>query len=242
MKTFGLIGKKLGHSFSQKYFEEKFKRSGILNSRYLNFELENIDVLKSLLKTRSFSGLNVTIPYKESVIPFLDSLSDEAKTIGAVNTIAFKSGKLIGHNTDHIGFRNSIKPFLENTMDRALILGTGGAAKAVVFALETIGLDCLMVSRHPNNNELSYADLNEYVLKHHLLIVNTTPVGTSPNINECPKIPYNCITENHLVVDLIYNPSESLFLKKAREQKAVILNGKTMLIQQAEEAWSIWNS
>ena len=242
MKTYGLIGEKLGHSFSKKFFEEKFKRSGILNTCYLNFELNRINELISLLNTKSISGLNVTIPYKESVIPYLDTLSKEAKTIGAVNTIVFKSGKLIGHNTDHIGFKNSIKPFLENTMDRALILGSGGASKAVVYALESIGLNCLVVSRTPKKDELSYEDINEFVLKHHLLIVNTTPLGTAPNINECPKIPYACITEKHLVVDLIYNPSESLFLKKAKAQKAAILNGQSMLIHQAEEAWSLWDS
>lgn len=242
MKTYGLIGEKLGHSFSKNFFEEKFKRSGILNTSYLNFELDHINELIGLLNTKSISGLNVTIPYKESVIPYLNALSKEAKAIGAVNTIVFKSGKLIGHNTDHIGFKNSIKPFLENTMDRALILGSGGASKAVVYALESIGLNCLVVSRTPKKDELSYKDINEFVLKHHLLIVNTTPLGTAPNINECPKIPYACITEKHLVVDLIYNPSESLFLKKAKAQKAAILNGQSMLIHQAEEAWSLWNS
>ena len=242
MKTYGLIGEKLGHSFSKNFFEEKFKRSGILNTSYLNFELDHINKLIGLLNTKSISGLNVTIPYKESVIPYLNALSKEAKAIGAVNTIVFKSGKLIGHNTDHIGFKNSIKPFLENTMDRALILGSGGASKAVVYALESIGLDCLVVSRTPKKDELSYKDINEFVLKHHLLIVNTTPLGTAPNINECPKIPYAFITKKHLVVDLIYNPCESLFLKKAKAQKAEILNGQSMLIHQAEEAWSLWNS
>tara|TARA_B110001469_G_scaffold80362_1_gene76027 strand:- start:506 stop:1234 length:729 start_codon:yes stop_codon:yes gene_type:complete len=242
MKTYGLIGEKLGHSFSKNFFEEKFKRSGILNTSYLNFELDHINELIGLLNTKSISGLNVTIPYKESVIPYLNALSKEAKAIGAVNTIVFKSGKLIGHNTDHIGFKNSIKPFLENTMDRALILGSGGASKAVVYALESIGLDCLVVSRTPKKDELSYKDINEFVLKHHLLIVNTTPLGTAPNINECPKIPYAFITKKHLVVDLIYNPCESLFLKKAKAQKAEILNGQSMLIHQAEEAWSLWNS
>ncbi|MEZ7838312.1 MAG: shikimate dehydrogenase [Flavobacteriales bacterium] len=242
MKHFGLVGFDLKHSFSVSFFEDKFKRDGILNTSYKNFELSEISDFSDLLQNNSFSGLNVTIPYKESIIPFLDSLSSEAKSIGAVNTIEFKEGKLIGHNTDHIGFHNSIKPFLENTMERALILGTGGASKAVIYALTKIGIDCLSVSRKPKENQLSYEDLNEYVFKHHLLVVNTTPLGTSPNINECPEIPYKYLTEKHLLVDLVYNPSETLFLKKGKKQNATILNGNAMLIHQAEAAWAIWNS
>jgi len=239
---YGLLGRNLAHSFSKTFFEAKFKREALTNFSYVNIQLEEIEDLKTLLIKESFNGLNVTIPYKESVIPFLDSLTKEAEKIGAVNTIEFKDGKLIGHNTDHLGFHNSIKPFLENTMERALILGTGGASKAVVYALENIGIDCLTVSRNPKEHQLSYSELNEYVFKHHLLIVNCTPVGTSPNIGDCPQIPYGFINENHLVVDLIYNPTETLFLTKAKQQQARILNGKAMLMHQAEEAWGIWNS
>jgi shikimate dehydrogenase len=241
MKKYGLLGKNLNHSFSKSYFENKFKTEGRTDSKYLNFPISRISDFKELVNSNSFSGLNVTIPYKESIIPFLDTLSIDADKIGAVNTIDFKDGKLIGHNTDHIGFHNSIKPFLENTMERALILGTGGAAKAVIYALEKIGINCLCVSRKPKENQLSYEDINEYVLKHHLLIVNTSPLGTSPNVNECPSIPYKHLTEKHFLVDLVYNPCETLFLKKGLAQNAIVLNGKAMLIHQAEKSWEIWN-
>jgi len=242
MKQFGLIGKTLGHSFSKSYFEDKFRKEHIQNASYDNFPLKSVEEFKTLIKKNSFSGINVTIPYKVSIIPLLDELSEEVQSIGAVNTIQFKDDKLIGYNTDYIGFHNSIKPFLENTMEQALILGTGGASKAIVYALEKIGIKCLCVSRSPKENQLNYEELNEFVLKHHLLIVNTTPLGTSPNINECPDIPYQYITENHLLVDLVYNPAETLFLKKGKEKRATILNGKSMLVHQAEEAWKIWNS
>jgi len=242
MKQYGLIGKTLDHSFSKSYFENKFIKEQIQNASYSNFSLDSIEEFKSLIKKKTFSGLNITIPYKTSIIPFLDELSIQAKSIGAVNTIHFKNDKLIGYNTDYIGFLNAIKPFLKNTMEQALILGSGGASKAVVFALKKIGIKCLCVSRFPNEQQLNYDQLNDLVLKHHLLIVNTTPLGTSPNINECPNIPYQYITEKHLIVDLVYNPEETLFLKKGRKNLANILNGKSMLIHQAEEAWKIWNS
>ena len=242
MKQYGLIGKTLDHSFSKSYFENKFITQHIQNASYSNFPLESIDEFKSLIKKKTFSGLNITIPYKTSIIPFLDELSEEAKSIGAVNTIHFKNDKLIGYNTDYIGFLNAIKPFLKNTMEQALILGTGGASKAVVFALKKIGIKCSCVSRLPNEQQWNYDQLNDLILKHHLLIVNTTPLGTIPNINECPNIPYQYITEKHLLVDLVYNPEETLFLKKGRKNLANILNGKSMLIHQAEEAWKIWNS
>jgi len=242
MKQFGLIGKTLDYSFSKSYFENKFSTEHINNAAYSNFPLKSIQEFKSLIKKITFKGLNVTIPYKSSIIPFLDELSEEAKSIGAVNTIHFKNNKLIGYNTDYLGFHNAIKPFLQNTMEQALILGTGGASKAVVYALEKIGIKCLCVSRLPNEQQLNYEELNDLVIKHHLLIVNTTPLGTAPNINECPDIPYQFITEQHLLVDLVYNPEETLFLRKGRKNLANILNGKSMLIHQAEEAWKIWNS
>ena len=242
MKHFGLIGKSLRHSFSKSFFEEKFIREGISNTSYKNFELSEVKEVVELFKDPSISGLNVTIPYKKSIIPYLDSLSSEAEEIGAVNTIVFSNGKLTGHNTDHIGFQNSIKPFLENSMERALILGTGGASKAVIYALTKLGIDCLSVSRNPKEDQLSYNDLNEYVFKHHLLIVNTSPVGMYPNSNQSPEIPYQHLTKEHLLVDLIYNPSETLFLKNGKKQGARILNGEAMLIHQAEASWAIWNS
>lgn len=242
MKQFGLIGKTLGHSFSKSYFENKFEKEGVKNTSYDNFPLETIDEFKTLIKEHSFCGINVTIPYKVSVIPMLDELSEEVKEIGAVNTIQFIKGKLVGFNTDYLGFHNSLKPFLENTMEKALILGTGGASKAVVYALEKIGISCTCVSRKPQKDQLSYKDLNELAIKHHLLIINTTPLGTSPDLDQCPDIPYEFISEKHLLMDLIYNPSETLFLKKGKQNGANILNGKSMLIHQAEEAWKIWHS
>jgi shikimate dehydrogenase len=241
MKQFGLIGKSLSHSFSKIYFENKFQRESDIRSSYQDFPLERVEDFKTLIGEVDLSGLNVTIPYKETIIPFLDEMSIEAKAIGAVNTIQFKNDKIIGYNTDYIGFHNSIKPFLENTMECALILGTGGASKAVVYALERIGIKCLCVSRTPVKNQLSYDELNEFVIKYHLLIVNTTPLGTSPNTTEYPTIPYQFIGEKHLLVDLVYNPEETLFLKKGKENRAMILNGKSMLIHQAEAAWKIWN-
>ena len=176
MKQYGLIGKTLDHSFSKSYFENKFITEHIQHATYSNFPLESIEEFKLLIKKKTFSGLNITIPYKTSIITFLDELSDEAKSISAVNTIHFKNDKLIGYNTDYIGFLNAIKPFLIKTMEQALILGTGGASKAVVFALKKIGIKCLCVSRVPNEQQLNYDQLNELVLKHHLLIVNTTPL------------------------------------------------------------------
>lgn len=242
MKKFGLIGKSLGHSFSKSYFQNKFVSESISNSTYQNFPLDTISEFKSLIQSNEFTGLNVTIPYKSEIIPYLDTLSKEAKEIGAVNTIQFSNGKLIGHNTDYIGFHQAIKPFLEKTMERALILGTGGASKAIVYVLKQMGIECLFVSRTPNEKQVSYNELNEFIIKHHLLIVNTTPLGTSPNIQEHPKIPYEYLSSKHLLVDLIYNPTETFFLQKGKEKSARILNGKSMLIHQAEAAWKIWNS
>ena len=242
MKLFGLIGKKLEHSFSKSYFEKKFIRENIKDASYLNFPIESIQEFKKLVNANSFNGINITIPYKVSIIPLLDELSEEVKSIVAVNTIQFRNNKLIGYNTDHIGFYNSIKPFLIDTIKSALILGTGGASKAVVYALKKIGIKYLCVSRSPKKNQISYKKLNKYIIKHHMLIVNTTPIGTSPNINQYPNIPYEYITENHLLMDLVYNPNETLFLKKGKEKQAKILNGKSMLINHAEEAWKIWNS
>jgi len=241
MKKFGLIGRKLDHSFSKNHFEKKFKDLG-LDYSYSNFELTDIRELKKLLGSKNLSGLNVTIPYKESCIAYLDSLSKAASQIGAVNTIHFDGEQIIGHNTDYIGFTNSIKPYFTNQMSRALILGTGGASKAVLFALKKLGVDCLKVSRTPNNNQIGYHDLTELVLKHHLLVVNTTPIGTKPNINECIQFPFEYCSENHLFVDLIYNPEETLFLKRAKKQGSKILNGYSMLCHQADASWKVWNS
>ncbi len=242
MKQFGLIGKTLDHSFSKTFFIEYFEKNGI-DATYTNFPLSQIDEFKSLIQTEKLRGLNVTIPYKESVIPFLNELSEEAKTIGAVNTIQFKDDKLIGHNTDAFGFHQSIKPFLTNKHERALILGTGGASKAIAYVFKSLGIDVITISRNPEGNkQFNYTDINEHMLKACKVIVNCTPIGTSPNINDFPPIPFEFLTEEHLVVDLIYNPSETTFLRKAKENNATILNGYAMLQQQALKAWEIWES
>lgn len=243
MQTFGLIGHPLTHSFSKKYFSEKFEKEQITNCTYELFDIENIEKLNEILKsTKNLKGLNITIPYKEQVIPFLSELSPEAKKIGAVNTIKIDNEKLIGYNTDYHGFKQSLKPFIEITHERALILGTGGASKAVFHALNDLNIQCLFVSRNPkNNNEICYSDLNEYVFKHHQIIVNTTPLGTFPDTYNKPAIDYNSITSNHLLYDLVYNPEETLFLKEGKKKGAITLNGLEMLKLQAEKSWQIWN-
>ncbi len=240
MKTFGLIGKTLQHSFSKDFFSRLFAERQIAAS-YENFELSEIEEIVPILKSGAISGLNVTIPYKTAVIPFLDELSEEAAEIGAVNTIVFHSGKTIGHNTDAFGFHQSIKPFLTFQHEKALILGTGGASKAIAYTLKKIGLDVLYVSRNPNaQNEFGYDDINEYMLRACKLVVNCTPVGMFPSTNDCPKFPFNYLTTEHLVVDLIYNPAKTQFLLKAEENGATILNGQAMLEQQALKAWKLW--
>lgn len=243
MNLYGLIGHPLSHSFSKKYFTEKFEKENITDSKYELFDIDHINKLKSVLEENSnLKGLNVTIPYKEDVIPFLTKLSAEAKEIGAVNTIKIDGNILIGHNTDYFGFKQSLKPFIEINHERALILGTGGASKAVAYALKSININCLFVSRNPKNeNEISYDEVNKYVIKHHQIIVNTTPVGTFPNVNEKPLIDYDAITSNHLLYDLVYNPTETIFLKKGKEKGAITINGYQMLQLQAEKAWEIWS-
>lgn len=240
LKKYGLIGKKLSHSFSKKYFTEKFENQGI-EACYLNFELNEISDFSDLL-TKDLSGLNVTIPYKETIIPFLDELSPEAQEVSAVNTIQFSDGKLIGHNTDIFGFQQMIKPFLASHHERALILGTGGASKAVAYVLENLGIDVVFVSRSKKaNNIFGYVDINQQMCRSIKLIVNTTPVGMFPDVNVCPQFPFEFLTADHLVIDLIYNPEKTQFLAQSELQGALIVNGKTMLEQQAERAWQIWN-
>lgn len=239
MITYGLIGYPLGHSFSKAYFTEKFNNVGI-DAQYLNLEIPDIDQFKEVIATNELSGLNVTIPYKQQVIPFLDKLSEAAQQIGAVNTIQFSSGKLIGHNTDYVGFRDSLKPLLRPHHTKALVLGTGGSSKAVVYALQQMGIDVLQVSRKPSVGQVTYADINEQILAEHTLLVNTTPLGMSPNVNEAPDLPYQYINHTHLFFDLVYNPAETLFLQKAKAQGATVKNGLEMLQLQAEAAYAIW--
>jgi shikimate dehydrogenase len=257
MKTYGLIGYPLSHSFSKKYFTEKFEKENIRDCIYNLYPISTINLFPQLINDHpDLCGLNVTIPYKESVIPFLDELDATAKGIGAVNCIKIltdetktigpiKNKKLIGYNTDAFGFRQSIKPFLEKQHEKALILGTGGASKAVAYVLKEIGVDCFYVSRTKNSsakNQFTYEELNENVMNAFKLIVNSSPVGTYPNITEAPQIPYQYISSDHLLYDLVYNPEQTEFLKRGKEKGAATVNGLSMLQQQAEEAWRIWNS
>lgn len=250
MDTYGLIGFPLKHSFSAKFFTEKFMRENI-DAEYLNFELEDIlDIRRVILFNQHLKGLNVTIPYKEKVIPFLHDISPEAERIGAVNVIRIerKPGdmyyyKLTGYNTDYTGFKNSLNPILKADVHRkALILGTGGASKAVAQALKDLKIDWTYVSRSKGDNRLTYNELTSAIILDHKLIVNASPVGTFPDVDNCPDIPYQYLTTGHLLYDLVYNPETTLFLKKGKEQGAVIKNGKEMLELQALAAWEIWNN
>lgn len=243
-KTFGLLGKNISYSFSRGYFAEKFKKLNLKNHVYKNFDLQDITALPSTLKKEDFlKGMNVTIPYKEDVLKYLDKLDKTAEEIGAVNTIKFtKKGNLKGYNTDVVGFENSIKPFFKKHHKFALILGTGGASKAVAYAFKKNNIKYKFVSRNPKGKkQISYNNLTEEVLQKYQVIVNCTPIGTSPDIHLCPNIPYQFLTDKHLLYDLIYNPEVSTFLAKGLEKGAAIKNGYEMLELQAEESWRIWN-
>lgn len=244
MKKYGLIGKSLTHSFSAKYFNDKFLNEGIADCQFDLFELKNIDSIRKLVEQNpQLKGFSVTIPYKESILPYLDEMDEVVKEIGACNCVKVLDGKLIGYNTDVGGFTNSFLPLLDLHHDAAIVLGNGGAAKAIIHSLEQWSLDPLVVARNPRNkNELAWGSLTEEMVNDHKLIINTTPVGTWPNVNEYPDIPYQGIDRFHLVYDLIYNPEKTTFLKKAEAQDAVIKNGMEMLEQQADAAWVIWNS
>lgn len=242
MAEFGLIGKNIDYSFSRNYFQEKFKREQLAYS-YLNFDINNINQFPNILKNNNkLIGMNVTIPYKESIITYLDDLSPEARDIGAVNTIKVtKNGKLIGYNTDYYGFQKSLKPLLTKKHTSALILGTGGASKAIAYALKDWNIHTLFVSRTAKENILSYEEITKEIIDTHTLIINTTPLGTYPNINSFPAIPYSFLTSNHLLYDLTYNPSNTMFMQKGSVSGAQTSNGYEMLIGQAEKAWEIWN-
>jgi shikimate dehydrogenase len=238
MRTFGLIGKTLSHSFSEGYFNEKFHKEDINDAEYKNFELNNISEFTDLISKIKHSGLNVTTPYKESIIPFLDELTPHAKAIGAVNTIQFKDNKLIGHNTDTIGFSQSIYPLL-NERNKALVLGNGGASKAIQYALKTLNIEYKIVSR---KSSFDYSDISSKSIGYYDIIINTTPLGTYPEIADFPQIPYKELNENHLLFDVIYNPTESAFLRFGKTRNCSIKNGLEMLETQAESSWKIWNS
>lgn len=243
MRKFGLIGYPLTHSFSCKYFTEKFLREHRTDCAYDNYPLVSIELLPSLIeKETEIKGLNVTIPYKESVKPFLNELDDTAAFVGAVNCIDITSNIYKGYNTDVIGFELSLKPLLKAHHRQALILGTGGASKAVAYVLSKLGIAYKLVSRNRSGDYWIYDDLDKEIIQEHTVIINTTPLGTSPDIFSIPDIPYQFLSSEHLLYDLVYNPAETVFLQKGKEQGATIKNGYEMLELQAEASWKIWNN
>ena len=242
MRLFGLIGKPLTHSFSKSYFTNFFQQNGIADCRYENFELDQIQSFTELVKSQSqLAGLNVTIPYKEAVLPFLHFQDDVVRAIGACNCIKVSNGQLYGFNTDVIGFRESLSSRLKPHHTRALILGTGGAAKAVAYALGQLAIKYQIVSRKEQEGLLNYETLNEKLLIAHTLIVNTTPLGMYPQIDTFPPIDYSRLTSDHLLFDLVYNPERTAFLEKGSQFGADVMNGHEMLLIQAKESWRIWN-
>ena len=243
-KLYGLLGKNISYSFSRGYFTDKFEKLKLKKSKYVNFDLQNIEDFPSIIdENEHLKGINVTIPYKEEIIPFLSKIDKTAKKIGAVNTIKFtKRGNLKGYNSDVVGFENSLIPLLKKHHKRALILGTGGASKAIAYALKRNDIKYKFVSRNPEGKkEISYNSLTQEVVEKHTIIINSTPLGTFPDIDKCPNIPYQFITHNHILYDLIYNPAISTFLSKGNENEAITKNGLQMLEMQAEESWRIWN-
>lgn len=243
MRKFGLIGYPLSHSFSQKYFTEKFSKENIPDCVYENFSLPEIGQISSvLINEPQLCGLNVTIPYKEQIIPFLHFKNDVVEKTGACNCIKITDGKLHGYNTDVIGFEISLNKKLEDYHSHALILGTGGAAKAVEYVMKKLGIKYKFVSRKTSDaNTINYNDLDENIIQTHTLIINTAPVGMYPNVDAYPNIPYQALAEKHYLFDLIYNPEKTMFLQKGAKRGAAIQNGHEMLIIQAEESWRIWN-
>jgi shikimate dehydrogenase len=243
MRKFGLIGYPLSHSFSKKFFTEKFEKEGLKDCVYDIYPMESIAQLPALLKDNPLlEGLNITIPYKEQVISYLTNKSEVVRKTGACNCIKIAEGELTGYNTDVDGFEQSLKKHLTEHHKQALILGTGGAAKAVEYVLKKLGIKYRYVSRKPSVKNLSYEQLTAQVITSHTLIINTTPLGMYPNITQAPPIPYHFLTPAHYLFDLTYNPTKTLFLQKGEEHGAVIQNGLDMLIVQAEESWIIWNS
>lgn len=239
IRKYGLIGYPLTYSFSPSYFAVKFEEKGIIDAEYFSYPLERIEGIKGLIDS-GILGFNVTIPYKEQIIPYLDELSDAARTVGAVNTVQVVDGKLIGYNTDVYGLENSLYRLLDRAyVDKALILGTGGASKACQYVLDQMGIEYKLVSR--NSKYLTYDQLDTEILVDHKLIINTTPLGTSPNVDTCPDIPYKSFGASHFAFDLVYNPEKSLFLTRAEKRGAAIMNGLSMLHDQADESWKIWN-
>jgi len=243
VKTYGIIGKKISYSFSKTYFTKKFLKNNLKNYNYINFDIDSVNELSNILKTKNLRGLNITIPYKEKVLKFIDRIDEDAKFIGAINTIKVNyDNTLVGYNTDYIGFIKSIKPHIKSNHKKALILGTGGASKAIVYGLNKLSIISTKVSRKKTNGYIMYNELNKKIILDHQIIINCTPIGTYPDIENYPKIPFKYLTNKHICYDLIYNPNETRFLKKSKKMGAEIINGLKMLEIQAEESWKIWNS
>ena len=246
MKKYGLIGNPLGHSFSKGYFNEKFSNENI-DAEYVNFEIPTIDDLPAVIaENKNLCGLNVTIPYKEKVISYLDEVTTDARAIGAVNVIRIERSakgepRLIGYNSDIVGFTQSIEPMLENHHKKALILGTGGASKAIFHGLKKLGIEAIFVSRRNMAGTVQYKDITPEVIQEYNVIVNCTPCGMYPHTDECPDLPYEAITEKNLLYDLIYNPDQTLFMRKGAERGAKVKNGLEMLLLQAFDSWRFWN-
>lgn len=241
MTKYGIIGYPLGHSFSRGFFTEKFARESI-DAQYLNFEIPDVAMLSDVLRDNpELRGLNVTLPHKQAVIPHLDEMSEEAMEIGAVNVIRVRNGKLKGFNSDIIGFTNSIKPLLQPHHRKALVLGTGGASKAIRVGLNHLGIEWTYVSRSPRDGMVTYEDITAETLQEYTVIVNCSPVGMFPKVDAAPAIPYELLSPQHLLFDCVYNPEETLFMKKGREQGATVKNGLEMLHLQAIASWNFWN-
>lgn len=248
MKTFGLIGYRLGYSFSKKFFTEKFEKEGLNEHEYVNFELDSIEEFPGIFeKNPNISGLNCTIPYKQQIMKFMDQIDAEAAEVGAVNTVKIirDNGtlKLVGYNSDVYGFENSLKPMLTEKHKKALILGTGGASKAIKYILTKLGIEYVSASIEEQlfEKEIRYSNIDEKMISEHLIIINATPLGTFPNVDNCADIPYQFITADHVMFDLVYNPEETLFMKKGKEKGASVKNGLEMLHLQAIRSWKIWN-
>ena len=238
MRTFGLVGKSLSHSFSSKYFSEKFYKENITNCQYLNFEIKDISNIKKFISENNVLGLNITVPYKTSIIPYLDGISEESEEINAVNTVKFLNGKLYGFNTDIIGFKKSISPIIDNRKT-ALVLGNGGSSKSVQYVLKSLDISFKVVSR---KTKLDYQHVDKEIMATTDVIINCTPLGMYPETESYPKIPYDFLNSKHLLFDLIYNPNQSKFLTFGIAKNCIVKNGLEMLHIQAEESWNIWNN
>lgn len=240
-RLFALVGKNISYSFSRAYFSQKFEKEHIHDAEYVNFDVNSIEELpQKFQEYPSIKGMNVTIPYKKEIIPLLTKLDPIAAKIGAVNTIKVTSEGLVGYNTDHFGFGESLKPLLKEHHTKALILGTGGASNAVAYALNVLEIPFRFVSRSPKMGQFSYTDLSQQIMSKYKIIINCTPLGTFPNVKDSPPIPYQFLTSEHLLYDLIYNPEKTVFLQKGEKKNATIINGQKMLELQAEKSWQIW--